>query len=66
MIFVITMANNKLLLLKYDISEPVIVKNKERKKNKKTTKRIKQKRKRKKSTRYCNTRTQIYRVVSPK
>ena len=65
MIFVITMANNKLLLLKYDISEPVIVK-KKGKKNKKTTKRIKQKRKRKKSTRYCNTRTQIYRVVSPK
>ena len=65
MIFVITMANNKLLLLKYDISEPVIVK-KKGKKNKKTTKRIKQKRKGKKSTRYCNTRTQIYRVVSPK
>ena len=66
MISVITMANNKLLLLKYDISEPVIVKKKERKKNKKAIKRIKQKRKRKKSTRYCNTRTQIYRVVSPK
>ena len=35
MISVITMANNKLLLLKYDISEPVIVKKKERKKKKK-------------------------------
>ena len=35
MIFVITMANNKLLLLKYDISEPVIVKKKGKKKIKK-------------------------------
>ena len=35
MIFVIAMANDKLLLLKYNISEPVIVKKKERKKKKK-------------------------------